>query len=164
MARGKSEKLLAALPTDYCADWLERADKRTKVWRAATEREAALVSDAGGAEKLSHAKRSLIRRAVFLELLTETQEMRFTAGEPLDIGAYTQAFNSMLGAYRVLGLERRQRPVESLRDVMYRDEPEPPTEPEPAAASEVTAADRSAADVTHATEIAAEATCAETGA
>jgi hypothetical protein len=120
MSRGKSEKLLAALPADYSADWLERFDKRTKVWRAANDREQALVSDAGGAENLSHAKRSLIRRAVFLELLAETQEMRFTAGEPLDIGAYTQAFNSMLGAYRVLGLERQAKPAESLDSYMAR--------------------------------------------
>jgi hypothetical protein len=117
-ARRKDKKLLTVLPPTYSADWLERFDKRTKVWRAATEREAALVSDAGGAGNLSHAKLSLIRRAIFLELIAETQEMRFTAGEPLDIGAYTQAFNSMLGAYRVLGLERRALPVETLRDVM----------------------------------------------
>jgi hypothetical protein len=117
-ARRKDKKLLTVLPPTYSADWLERFDKRTKVWRAATEREAALVSDAGGAGNLSHAKLSLIRRAIFLELIAETQEMRFTAGEPLDIGAYTQAFNSMLGAYRVLGLERRAVPVETLRDVM----------------------------------------------
>jgi len=121
MSRGKSEKLLAALPADYSADWLERFDKRTKVWRAASEREAALVSDAGGDENLSHAKRSLIRRAVFLELLAETQEMKFTAGEPVDVGAYTQAFNSMLGAYRLLGLERRARPVRRLAEVMRAD-------------------------------------------
>lgn len=116
--RRQNKKLLTVLPPTYSADWLERFDKRTKVWRAATEREAALVSDAGGAGNLSHAKLSLIRRAIFLELIAETQEMRFTAGEPLDIGAYTQAFNSMLGAYRVLGLERRAVPVETLRDVM----------------------------------------------
>jgi hypothetical protein len=77
-----------------------------------------LVSDAGGDNTLTHAKRSLIRRAVFLELLAETQEMKFTAGEPLDIGGYTQAFNSMIGAYRLLGLERKARTVRSLRDVM----------------------------------------------
>jgi hypothetical protein len=116
--RRKDKKLLTVLPPEYSADWLERFNKRTKVWRAATEREAALVSDAGGAGNLSHAKLSLIRRAIFLELIAETQEMRFTAGEPLDIGAYTQAFNSMLGAYRVLGLERRAAPIETLRDVM----------------------------------------------
>jgi hypothetical protein len=118
VSRGKSEKLLAALPPDYSPHWMELADKRTKIWRAATEREAALLSDAGGTENISHAKRSVIRRAVFLELLTETQEMKFTAGEALDVGSYTQLFNSMLGAYRVLGLERRQRNARSLRAVM----------------------------------------------
>jgi hypothetical protein len=148
VARGKSEKLLTALPADYSADWLERFDKRTKVWRAANDREQALISDAGGDEALSHARRSLIRRAVFLELLAETQEMRFTSGEPLDIGAYTQAFNSMLGAYRVLGLERKAKTTEKLHDLVYRDEPKP--EPDPDDASEATADDRPASDDTDA--------------
>jgi hypothetical protein len=152
MARGKSEKLLTALPADYSADWLDRADKRTKVWRAATEREQALISDAGGDENLSHARRSLIRRAVFLELLAETQELKFTAGEPLDIGAYTQAFNSMLGAYRILGLERKPKTTEKLHELLYTDEPERPTEPDPGEASEATPADQPDTDDTDATD------------
>jgi D-alanyl-D-alanine dipeptidase len=41
------------------------------------------------------------------------------AGEPADVGAYIQAFNSMHGAYKTLGcLERRARNARSLRDVM----------------------------------------------
>ena len=118
MSRGVSEKLMAVLPPDYSAEWLEKIDKRTKVWRAVALRIGALESDSGGSESLTHAKRSLIRRAVFLELLTETQEMRFTAGESLDVGSYTQAFNSMLGAYKQLGLERRQKPARRLHEVM----------------------------------------------
>jgi len=113
VARGVSTKLLTTLPEKYSAGWLERIDKRTKVWQAVQTRIQALEDDAGGSESLSHAKRSLIRRAVFLELLTETQEMRFTAGQPVDTGAYTQAFNSMLGAYRLLGVERRPRPADT---------------------------------------------------
>jgi hypothetical protein len=36
-----------------------------------------------------------------------------------DVGAYTQAFNSMQGAYKTLGcLERRAKTVRTLRDVM----------------------------------------------
>ena len=149
MARGKSEKLLTALPADYSADWLERFDKRTKVWRAANDREQALISDAGGDETLSHARRSLIRRAVFLELLAETQEMRFTSGEPLDIGAYPQAFNSMLGAYRILGLERKAKPTESLHDLMHvPDEPKP----DPDDDAEAMPADQPETDDTDATD------------
>ncbi|MGH8133955.1 MAG: hypothetical protein ACRETP_12125 [Steroidobacteraceae bacterium] len=119
MARGVSTKLLTQLPADYSADWLERIDKRTKLWRAILPRIQRLEEDAGGAENLTHAKRSLCRRAAFLELLCETQELRFTAGEPADVGAYTQAFNSMQGAYKTLGcLERRTRAVRTLREVM----------------------------------------------
>lgn len=118
MARGVSTKLQASLPARYSAGWFEAVDKRTKVWHAITPRLAALESDAGGAECLSHAKRSLIRRAVFLELLTETQELRFTRGEAVDVGAYTQSLNSLLGVYRMLGLERKQRSVRRLHDHM----------------------------------------------
>lgn len=118
MARGVSTKLLTSLPEKYSSDWLERMDRRTKVWRAINDRIAQLESDAGGVESLAHARRSLIRRAVFLELLVESQEVRFAAGESLDVGSYTQAFNSMLGAYRLLGLERKARPLRRLRDVM----------------------------------------------
>jgi len=118
MARGVSKKLQAAIPPDYSVGWYDVIDRRTKVWHAILPRNAALKADAGGAENLSHAKRSLIRRAVFLELLTETQELRFTRGEAVDIGAYTQALNSLLGVYRLLGVERKARPVRRLKDVM----------------------------------------------
>jgi hypothetical protein len=119
MARGVSTKLLTQLPAGYSADWLERIDKRTKIWRAILPRIQRLEEDAGGSDTLTHAKRSLCRRAAFLELLCETQELRFTAGESADVGAYTQAFNSMQGAYKTLGcLERKARNVRSLRQVM----------------------------------------------
>ena len=119
MARGVSTKLLTQLPPQYSATWLERIDKRTKIWRALLPRIQRLEEEAGGAENLTHAKRSLVRRAAFLELLCETQELRFTAGEPADVGAYTQAFNSMQGAYKALGcLERRVKPTRTLREVM----------------------------------------------
>jgi hypothetical protein len=118
MARGKSTKLLATLPDSYSTNWLARLDKRTKVARAVLDRIGALESDAGGAESLSHARRSLIRRAVWIEALIEGYELRLAAGEPVDVGALTQLTNSLLGLYRVLGLERRQKPARSLRDVM----------------------------------------------
>lgn len=119
MARGVSTKLTTTLPAEYSRDWLERIDKRTKIWRALLPRIQQLEEDAGGAENLTHAKRSLVRRAAFLELLCETQELRFTAGEPVDVGCYTQAFNSMQGAYKTLGcLERRAKNARTLREVM----------------------------------------------
>ena len=118
MARGTSTKLLATLPDNYSSDWLARLDKRTKIARAVLERIGALESDAGGAETLSHARRSLIRRAVWIEALCEGYELRLAAGEMIDVGALTQLTNSLLGLYRVLGVERRQKPARSLRAVM----------------------------------------------
>jgi hypothetical protein len=119
MARGVSTKLTATLPERYSADWLERIDKRTKIWRALLPRMRQLEEDAGGAENLTHAKRSLCRRAAFLELLCEAEEMRFTSGLAADVGAYTQAFNSMQGAYKTLGcLERKARNARTLHEVM----------------------------------------------
>ena len=67
MARGVSTKLLTKLPQEYSPDWLERLDKRTKIWRAILPRIQRLEEDAGGTDNLDHAKRSLCRRAAFLD-------------------------------------------------------------------------------------------------
>jgi hypothetical protein len=118
MARGKSTKLLATLPDSYSSDWLTKLDKRTKVARAIRERIAELESDAGGADSLSAARRSLIRHACWLDSLVESHEMRLAAGEEIDVGAFTQSLNSLLGLYKLLGLERKAKQTRSLRDVM----------------------------------------------
>jgi hypothetical protein len=126
MARGTSTKLMATLPDKYSSNWLTRLDKRTRIARAVLDRIGALESDAGGEAALSHAKRSLIRRAVWIEALCEGQELRLAAGEAIDVGALTQLTNSLLGVYRMLGLERRQRPVRSLRQIMNGSAPVAP--------------------------------------
>ena len=116
MARGVSNKLMATLPGTYRAGWLDDLDMRTKVARAIMQRIAALTSDAGGADSLSHAKISLIRRAAFLEAICESHEMKLAVGKEVNIGAYTQSLNSMLGLYRLLGIERKARDVGTLKD------------------------------------------------
>jgi hypothetical protein len=90
---------------------------------------SAIETDMGGREALSHARRSLVRRVVWLEAIIEHSEQKLAAGEGIDLGGHTQAINSLLGLYRLLGLERRARPVERLRDVMRASEPETPPEP-----------------------------------
>jgi hypothetical protein len=115
MARGTSTKLLATLPDNYSSNWLARLDKRTKIARAVLERIGALESDAGGADALSHARSSLIRRAVWIEALCEGHELSLAAGKAIDVGALTQLTNSLLGLYRALGLERRQKRLPNVR-------------------------------------------------
>ncbi len=117
MSRGVSTKLRASLPDTYRAGWLDKLDKRTKVAKAILQRIASLTSDAGGGN-LSHAKTSLIRRAAFLECICEAHEIKLAAGQEIDVGAYTQSLNSMLGLYRLLGIERIARPVRTLREHM----------------------------------------------
>lgn len=76
---------------------------------------------------LTHARRSLVRRVVWLEAIIEHTEQKLAAGDGIGLGGggHTQAINSTLGLYRLLGLERRQRPATRLRDVMN-GTPEPP--------------------------------------
>ncbi len=118
MARGKSTKLLATLPDNYTANWLDKLDKRTKVAKAVLQRIADLEADAGGTDSLTAARRSLIRHAAWLDAIVDSHELRLAAGETLDVGAYTQALNSLLGLFRMLGLERKTKPTRKLREVI----------------------------------------------
>lgn len=124
MSKGKSAKLLATLPSSYSSDWLAKLDKRTRVARAVLARIRELESDAGGAEALSAARRSLIRHAAWLDAVVESHELRLAAGQQVDVGSLTQSLNSLLGLYRLIGLERRARKTQTLREVMRG---EPPT-------------------------------------
>jgi hypothetical protein len=118
VARGKSVRLLASIPERYSPDFMDRLDKRTVLGRAVLGRYMAVVSDLGGTEALSNIKHSLVRRFVWFETMIEGMECRAAAGEGVDIGSWTQLTNSWLGIARLLGLERRPRPTETLRDVM----------------------------------------------
>lgn len=118
MARGRSTKLLATLPDSYTSNWVDKLDKRTVLARAVLARIGALESDAGGAESLSAARRSLIRHAAWLDAIVESYEMKLAAGEQVDVGGFTQALNSLLGLFRLLGLERRTKRGPTLREVM----------------------------------------------
>lgn len=120
----RSAKIMAMIPDKYSPDFAERLDKRTNIAKAILGRIETIETDMGGADGLSHARRSLVRRVVWLEAIIENTEQQLAAGKGIDLGGHTQAINSLLGLYRLLGLERRARRVESLRDLM-RAEPAP---------------------------------------
>jgi hypothetical protein len=122
----RSPKPLATIPDRYSPDFADRLDGRTTIAKAIRERIEAIETDMGGADGLSHARRSLVRRVVWLEAIIEHSEQKLAAGEGIDLGGHTQAINSLLGLYRLIGLERRARSVERLRDVMRGDAPEQP--------------------------------------
>lgn len=118
MARRKSDKFLTAIPEKYEPNFHERIDKRTSVGRVIVERMAALHSDLGGLGCLSHAKQSLVKRAVWLESIVEAYEQSIATRQTIDLGAYTQAINALIGLYRQLGIERRQKPARGLGDII----------------------------------------------
>ena len=116
MARKAKQKLLATLTSEYRPDFVERLDGRTILANVIPRRIDSIETDMGGAEGLSYARRSLVRRAVWLEAVVETYEQNLAKDRTIDLGAYTQSINSLLGLYRLLGLERRQRPVRRLHE------------------------------------------------
>ncbi len=118
MASERKSPVLATIPDRYSPDFAERLDGRTSIAKAILGRIEAIETDLGGADALSHARRSLIRRVVWLEAIVEHSEQRLAGGEGIDLGGHTQAINTLIGLYRLLGLERRQRPVKTLREVM----------------------------------------------
>jgi hypothetical protein len=81
---------------------------------------SAIVADLGGEAELSHVKRSLVERFVFLEAVLQGIEHQFALAvqskntdkgaaklEPELIGRSVQAVNSMQGLAKTLGVERR---------------------------------------------------------
>lgn len=116
MARKSADKLLTTIPDSYEANFVDRLDRRTRLARVVTERINAIETDLGGADGLTHARKSLVRRATWLECVVETYEQNLAAGNMIDLGAYTQSINSLLGLYRLLGMERKAKPVKRLRD------------------------------------------------
>ncbi len=123
MARKPKQKLLTQLPAKFDPDFMDRLSKRYSLARVVATRRDALEAHCGGGD-LSYIQRSLIKRTVWLELLTESYEQKVASGEQIDVGALTQLNNTLKGLYKDLGIQRTARPVESLREIMAAAEAE----------------------------------------
>ncbi|WP_299232577.1 hypothetical protein [uncultured Halomonas sp.] len=91
-------------------------DGRTTLARTVRSRYDALASDLGGLDQLSYQRRSLCKRAVWLEALIEQQEAALARGEEVNSGALTQQTNALLGLLKTLGLDRVARDVPELHE------------------------------------------------
>ena len=105
---------IAAIPERFTAGYLDQLDGRTAVAADMRLRWANICNDLGGEATLSYMQRSLVERALWLEHWIAQQERMLAAGGDADVGRMTQAGNSLLGLYRTLGIERRQKDVTSL--------------------------------------------------
>lgn len=112
MARRPKQKLLTSVPAKFDPNFIDRLSRRYSLARIVQGRRAELEAHCGG--DLSYVQRSMVKRLVWLELLTETYEQRVANGDVVDVGALTQLNNTLKGLYKDLGLRRTARPVQPL--------------------------------------------------
>jgi hypothetical protein len=113
-------KRYTSIPAEFEARFLEHLDQRSRVARIIRERLDAVADDLGGMDSLSYAKRSLLRRAIWLELVIEQREVEASEGKSVDLGQQTQMLNALIGLWRTLGLERKPRDIQDLRSYISR--------------------------------------------
>jgi hypothetical protein len=86
------------------------------------------ASDLGGAEHLSAAQCSLVRRCAALEVELERMEARLSAGETVNLDLFSRLLGHLSRTLEKLGLDRRPRPVDAITPLEYaarlRDEAE----------------------------------------
>jgi hypothetical protein len=103
-----------SIPNAYTPNWLEGLDGRTALAQEMRRRYDAFVSDLGGDSALSYAQRSLVTRALWLELHLQQQEEALANGQDFDSGKWVQAVNSLQGVLKSLGLKRVTKDVKDL--------------------------------------------------
>jgi len=116
MARRPKQKLLTSIPTQFYPDFIERLNGNYAMTQIIRDRRTALEAHCGG--DIGYVKESLIKRLIWLELITETYEQRFASGQEVDIGALTQLNNTLKGLYKDLGLKPTERKTDSLGNYM----------------------------------------------
>lgn len=106
---GKNKAL--ALPPKFKTGFLTSLDGRTDLAKALRQNFDAIVEDVGGANELSHVKRALVERFVWLEGILQTLEHDIVASDPTVRGEivakWIQGVNSLSGLAKVLGTDRR---------------------------------------------------------
>lgn len=69
------------------------------------------MSDLGGADLLSEAQFSLIRRAAAIECELERLDARLSIGEPVDLDSYGRCAGHLRRLFETIGVERKPRDV-----------------------------------------------------
>jgi hypothetical protein len=79
----------------------------------------------GGADHLSEAQRSLVRRCSAIELELEAAECKLSQGLPVDMDIYARLTGHLRRVLETLGMERRARNVNelSLADILREEQP-----------------------------------------
>ncbi|AEG31545.1 hypothetical protein [Thiomicrospira cyclica] len=104
------------IPIKFTENWLEGLDGRTGVARDLKERYKELTDDLGGFKNLSYQQRALCSRALFIEYNLKKQEEDMALGKDFDPGVYAQSVNTLIGLFRMLGIERKKQEAITLND------------------------------------------------
>jgi hypothetical protein len=116
MARKAKHKFVTDIPESFDPKFIERLNRNFTLGQVVHERYSAYRAHVGG--EPSAVQESIIKRALWLELIAESLEQKFAQGEATDIGALTQVGNTLKGYYKDLGIARTARPIRTLREVM----------------------------------------------
>ena len=112
------KKKRTQLPAKYEQNFLAKLDGRIELARELKSSYAELTNDMGGVDSLSHVKRVLAERFVWLTAMLRLTELQIAKGNRREagelLGRWIQGLNSLTGLARSLGMERKTRKVESL--------------------------------------------------
>jgi hypothetical protein len=95
---------------------LDGLDARTAAAKAAHHLIETLSSDLGGDAQLSAGQRQLVHRAALTGAQCADFEARWVAGQTIPLNEYLSAVNVQRRVLATLGLERRAKPVLTLRE------------------------------------------------
>ena len=87
----------------------------TRRWRDLV---TAHAHDLGGADALSEAQSSLVRRVATIEIELEQLEGRLSKGEAVDLDGYTRAASHLRRILETLGIARKMKTVPNLKEYL----------------------------------------------
>ena len=113
------ERKQNTLPAKYEKNFLSKLDGRVQIAKELRNAYEEVTRDLGGVDTLSHAKRALAERFVWLEAIMRGIEQRCVElnGDDAEasgqlLSRWIQGCNSLTGLARTLGLDRRARKVD----------------------------------------------------
>jgi hypothetical protein len=118
------EKKTTTLPTKYERGFLSKLDGRTEIARELRGAFDELTDDLGGADSLSHVRRVLAEKFCWLSAILRGVELQIADGDKKEsaelLAKWIQGLNSLTGLARTLGLDRRARKTQDLREYVKR--------------------------------------------
>ncbi len=105
-------------PAKFKAGFLAALDRRTEVFAILHGNYEEIMADMGGPDNLSHVHKALAERFTFLEFVLQNLEYKIAqrgSDSAELIGRWIQGVNSLSGLAKSIGLERRAKPIVSLK-------------------------------------------------